>query len=133
MKPPAQWEKPGARWRMSIDPMCRPSKSCSASCISKTRARLPWSGTGSSRNPFPPFGAGQWPAAPVGRPSGQAPVCTMELLGDSTMVTVRAGRGLVVVKAPKEFRTKIRAPFSAHVPVSICHLFDAKTGERLTA
>jgi multiple sugar transport system ATP-binding protein len=60
-----------------------------------------------------------------------APVYSMELLGDSTMVTVRAGGALVAVKAPKDFRTKIKAPFAARVPAAICHLFDAKTGERL--
>ncbi|MEM7641335.1 MAG: ABC transporter ATP-binding protein [Pseudomonadota bacterium] len=61
----------------------------------------------------------------------QAPVYSMELLGDSTMVTVRAGGGLVAVKAPKDFRTSIKAPFGAHVPRDICHLFDAKSGERV--
>jgi multiple sugar transport system ATP-binding protein len=60
-----------------------------------------------------------------------APVYSMELLGDSTMVTVRAGGALVAVKAPKDFRTTIKAPFSANVPAAICHLFDAKTGERI--
>jgi multiple sugar transport system ATP-binding protein len=61
----------------------------------------------------------------------QAPVYSMELLGDSTMVTVRAAGTLVAVKAPKEFRTRIRAPFAAHVPAAICHLFDSRTGERV--
>ncbi|UWQ21148.1 ABC transporter ATP-binding protein [Jannaschia sp. W003] len=60
-----------------------------------------------------------------------APVYSMELLGDSTMVTVRAGGGLVAVKAAKEFRAAIKAPFAAHVPAAICHFFDAATGERL--
>jgi multiple sugar transport system ATP-binding protein len=60
-----------------------------------------------------------------------APVYSMELLGDSTMVTMRAGGALVAVKAPKEFRTSIKAPFSALVPRPICHLFDMRTGERV--
>ena len=60
-----------------------------------------------------------------------APVYSMELLGESTMVTVRAGGGLVAVKAPKEFRAPIKAPFSARVPAAICHFFDAATGERI--
>jgi multiple sugar transport system ATP-binding protein len=55
----------------------------------------------------------------------------MELLGDSTMVTVRAGGALVAVKAPKDYRTEIKAPFAANIPREICHLFDAKTGERV--
>ncbi|WP_308916885.1 ABC transporter ATP-binding protein [Jannaschia sp. LMIT008] len=61
----------------------------------------------------------------------QAPVYSMELLGDSTMVTVRVGGSLVAVKAPKEFRAEIGAPFAANVPAGICHFFDAKSGERV--
>ena len=62
-----------------------------------------------------------------------APVYSMELLGDSTMVTVRAGGGLVAVKAPKEFRAEIGEPFQASVPAAICHFFDAGSGERIAA
>ncbi|MEM9797364.1 MAG: ABC transporter ATP-binding protein [Pseudomonadota bacterium] len=69
--------------------------------------------------------------AETGQGEVQAPVYSMELLGDSTMVTVRAGGGLVAVKAPKDFRTTIRAPFAAHVPREICHLFDSASGERV--
>ncbi|MGP1358565.1 ABC transporter ATP-binding protein, partial [Roseicyclus sp.] len=36
-----------------------------------------------------------------------APIYTLELLGDATMVTVRSGRALVSVKAPKDFRAEI--------------------------
>ncbi|KIT16907.1 ABC transporter ATP-binding protein [Jannaschia aquimarina] len=61
----------------------------------------------------------------------RAPVYSMELLGDSTMVTVRTGRDLVAVKAPKEFRAEIKAPFAAHIPAEICHVFDAESGERV--
>ncbi len=60
-----------------------------------------------------------------------ADIFSMELLGDATMVTVRAGGALVAIKTPKDFRAEIGSPFSASVPASICHLFDAKTGERL--
>ncbi|MDA7426845.1 ABC transporter ATP-binding protein [Primorskyibacter aestuariivivens] len=60
-----------------------------------------------------------------------APVYSMELLGDATMVAVKAGKALVAVKAPKDYRVEIGAPFSAHIPADICHLFDATTGERL--
>ncbi len=62
-----------------------------------------------------------------------APVYTMELLGDATMVTVRAGGALVSVKADKAFRATIGEPVAMAVPASACHLFDAKTGERLPA
>ncbi len=62
-----------------------------------------------------------------------APVYTMELLGDSTMVTVRAGGALVAVKAPKDYRIEIGQPVSISLPPTACHLFDAKTGARLLA
>ena len=60
-----------------------------------------------------------------------APVYSLELLGDATMVTVKAGNSLVSVKAAKDFRAEIDEPFSASVPASICHLFDGKTGQRI--
>ena len=60
-----------------------------------------------------------------------APIYTLELLGDATMLTVRAGGELVSVKAPKDFRAEIGDPVSFSVPVGICHLFDHETGKRL--
>jgi multiple sugar transport system ATP-binding protein len=62
-----------------------------------------------------------------------APVYTMELLGDATMVTVRAGGALVSVKADKAFRAAIGDPVAIEVPTKACHLFDAKTGDRVSA
>ena len=62
-----------------------------------------------------------------------APVYTMELLGDSTMVTVRAGGALVAVKASKDYRAEIGEGVSIMVPTISCHLFDSKTGDRLRA
>ena len=46
-------------------------------------------------------------------------VYSIELLGDCTMVTMRAGGAVVSVKASKDFRA------------AVCHLFDADSGERL--
>ena len=60
-----------------------------------------------------------------------APTYTMELLGDTTMVTVIAGNALVAVKAHKEFRTEIGSRVAISVPEASCHLFDSQTGERL--
>jgi len=60
-----------------------------------------------------------------------APVYTMELLGDATMVTVRAGGALVAVKAGKDYRAEIDDPVGIRVPAAACHLFDAASGERL--
>ena len=61
----------------------------------------------------------------------RAPVYTLELLGDATMITVKAGGGLVSVKAPKDFRIEIGQPVAIRVPGDICHLFHAETGARL--
>ncbi len=62
-----------------------------------------------------------------------APIYTQELLGDSTMVSVRIGGALVSVKADKNFRAEIDDPVSIHIHKDHCHVFDGKTGERLTA
>ena len=60
-----------------------------------------------------------------------APIYSLELLGDATMVTVKAGGAMVSVKAHKDFRAEIGDPVTADIPASICHLFDAKSGERI--
>ncbi|MEL7100297.1 MAG: ATP-binding cassette domain-containing protein, partial [Pseudomonadota bacterium] len=60
-----------------------------------------------------------------------APLYTIELLGDATMLTVRAGGSLVSVKAPKEFRAEIGDTVSFAVPAGIVHLFDASSGQRV--
>lgn len=62
-----------------------------------------------------------------------APVYTIELLGDATMLTVKVGGALVSVKAGKEYRTEIGQTVHISVPHSICHLFDASTGARIGA
>ncbi|MEE4120774.1 MAG: ABC transporter ATP-binding protein [Paracoccaceae bacterium] len=60
-----------------------------------------------------------------------APIYTLELLGDATMITVRAGGALVSVKAHKEHRARIGETAHLSVPARICHLFDIDTGERI--
>ncbi len=62
-----------------------------------------------------------------------APVYTMELLGDATMVTVRLGEAMVSVKADKAYRIQIGDTVSISVPADICHLFDTASGERIGA
>ena len=59
-----------------------------------------------------------------------APVYTLELLGDATMVNVRIAGALVSVKADKSFRARIADPISIKFPTTNCHLFDATTGKR---
>jgi multiple sugar transport system ATP-binding protein len=60
-----------------------------------------------------------------------APIYTLELLGDATMVTVKVGGALVSIKAAKGFRASIGTVVNACVPLDLCHLFDAASGERL--
>ena len=67
-------------------------------------------------------------------PSGgqiNAPIYTLELLGDATMVSVRIGGALVAVKADKTYHAEIDDTVSIHVPTESCHLFHAETGELL--
>lgn len=61
----------------------------------------------------------------------EAPVYSMELLGEATMVTAKAGGNLVSVKAAKDYRSEIGDMVSVSIPAEICHLFDGKSGERL--
>ncbi|MBC6438321.1 MAG: ABC transporter ATP-binding protein [Rhodobacteraceae bacterium] len=60
-----------------------------------------------------------------------APVYTVELLGDATMVTVRAGGQLVAVKAPKDYRIGIGETVGIIVPRDHCHIFARSTGDRM--
>ena len=60
-----------------------------------------------------------------------APVYSMELLGEATMVTAKAGGSLVSVKAGKNYRANIGDEVNVSIPPEICHLFDGSSGERL--
>ena len=63
----------------------------------------------------------------------RAGIYTVELVGDATMLTVRAGGALITVKAAKDVRAGIGESTGFSVPPEICHLFDAETGARLDA
>ncbi len=69
--------------------------------------------------------------ADAGQGEITAPIYTLELLGDATMVTVRAGGSLVSVKAHKDYRAEIGDPVSIAVQPEICHVFDAQSGARV--
>jgi multiple sugar transport system ATP-binding protein len=62
-----------------------------------------------------------------------APIYSIELLGDATMITVRAGQALVAVKAAKGFRAEIGDPIAFDIPAPACHIFDRASGKRLSA
>jgi multiple sugar transport system ATP-binding protein len=63
----------------------------------------------------------------------EAPVYSMELLGEATMISARIGEGIVSVKAAKDYRIDIGDTVRIAVPPAVCHLFDAATGARLPA
>lgn len=56
---------------------------------------------------------------------------SVELLGEATMVTAKAGEALVSVKSDKDYRINIGDTVRASIPASKCLLFDSKTGQRL--
>ena len=60
-----------------------------------------------------------------------ADVYALELLGDATMLTVRAGSGMVAVKAAKDYRAAIGDQVQITLPREACHLFDSASGARI--
>lgn len=58
-------------------------------------------------------------------------VYSLELLGDSTMVTARVGNGLVSIKAGKDYRAAIGSEFNGSIVADLCHLFNAQSGQKL--
>ena len=62
-----------------------------------------------------------------------APIYSIELLGEASMIAYRVGEALVAVKAAKEYRAEIGTVVHAAVPPAICHLFEKGAGKRLWA
>ena len=61
------------------------------------------------------------------------PVYAMELLGEATQVSIRSGEAILSGKAPKEFRIEIGEQVNFKVDPNNCHLFEAESGNRITA
>jgi multiple sugar transport system ATP-binding protein len=66
-----------------------------------------------------------------GAAQANSAVYSLELLGEATMVTMRAGGTILSIKSGKEYRVKIGDPVSATIPADVCHLFSRETGERI--
>ncbi len=62
-----------------------------------------------------------------------APVFAFELLGDSTMVTVKLGTTLVAIKTPRELRLQFGDQVGIRVDPARLFWFDATTGDRIRA
>ena len=60
-----------------------------------------------------------------------ATIYTLELLGDSTMVSFQIADTLISVKAPKDYSAKIGDVVKIQIPISACHLFDTENGTRV--
>ena len=60
-----------------------------------------------------------------------AKIYSIELLGDTTMISIRSGEALVAVKADKDMAAEIGDDVAFAIDPQICHLFSAQTGERL--
>ena len=72
--------------------------------------------------------------AGIGSPDGAAivaPIYSIELLGDATLVTIRAGAALVTVKAAKTYRAAIGEEVAVAVPAATCRLFARDSGLRI--
>jgi len=62
-----------------------------------------------------------------------APIYSLELLGEASMVSMRVGGELVSIKTSKDFAADIGSTISASVPARACHFFDRETGVRIAA
>ena len=58
-------------------------------------------------------------------------VYSMELLGDSAMVSAIVSVSLVAVKTDKDFHANIANPIRIAIDPAVCHVFDRESGERL--
>ncbi len=59
------------------------------------------------------------------------PIYSIELLGDSTIVTLKIKNNLLHIKTSNNFFSKIGEIVSVKIPNSLCHFFDSKTGIHL--
>ena len=59
------------------------------------------------------------------------PIYSIELLGDSTIVTLNIRNNLLHIKTSNNFSSKIGEVVSVKIPNNLCHFFDSKTGIHL--
>ena len=63
----------------------------------------------------------------------EAPIYTVELLGEATMLSMRVAGELVSIKVGKDYRGNIGDVARIAIPAPACHLFDQATGARIEA
>ena len=59
------------------------------------------------------------------------PIYSIELLGDSTIVTLKIKNNLLHIKTSNNFFLRIGEIVSVKIPNNLCHFFDSKTGIHL--
>lgn len=63
----------------------------------------------------------------------EAPIYSVELLGEATMLSMRVAGELVSIKVGKDYRAEIGDMARIAIPASACHLFDQASGARIEA
>jgi multiple sugar transport system ATP-binding protein len=61
----------------------------------------------------------------------EAPIYSVELLGEATMISVRVGGELVSIKTAKDYRAEIGDVVRINIAPQACHLFDSASGQRI--
>jgi len=61
----------------------------------------------------------------------EAPIYTVELLGEATMIAMRVAGELVSIKVGKDYRAEIGDLVRVNIAPAACHLFDRSTGQRI--
>ena len=69
--------------------------------------------------------------APVGEGHIQGEIYAVELIGDHTLVTIKAGQDMLTVKAPKDFTASIATNIGVTVVKDRLFVFDASDGARV--
>ncbi len=62
----------------------------------------------------------------------EAPIYSIELLGEATMLSMQLGHDLVSVKTAKDYRAEIDDVVRVRIRPEACHIFDHSTGQRLS-
>jgi multiple sugar transport system ATP-binding protein len=63
----------------------------------------------------------------------EAPIYSIELLGEATMISMRVAGELVSIKVGKDYRAEIGDVVRVNIAPAACHLFDRTTGARMVA
>ncbi|MGV3651965.1 MAG: ABC transporter ATP-binding protein [Devosia sp.] len=61
----------------------------------------------------------------------EAPIYSVELLGEATMISMRVAGELVSIKVGKDYRAQIGDVVRFDIAPSACHLFDRQSGTRI--